>query len=182
MKKTIYLLWGSTVVMLIGTYFICPSLYSTSSIRYWIEWCSLNIWLAYILITVLRGIFLLPSTPFVLGGVLLFPHSPAFVLFVSMIGVLLSAYLVYCHSGRLNLSHKIVDKYPDRVNWLSKRLQSRRSTMVITFWSMFPLIPTDLICYVAGLAKTPLPYMLAGVLIGELCLNFCLVYLGVTLI
>lgn len=182
MKKTIYLVWGSMIVILIGAYFIYPSLYSTASIQYWIEWCSLNIWLAYILITVLRGVFLLPSTPFVLGGVFLFPHSPAFVLFVSMVGVLLSAYLVYYHSGKLNFSHKIVHKYPDRVHQLSERLQSRRSTMVITFWSMFPLIPTDLICYVAGLAKMPLPYMLAGVLIGELCLNFCLVYLGGALI
>lgn len=182
MKKTIYLVWGSMIVILIGAYFVYPSMYSTASLQYWVEWCSLNIWLAYILITILRGVFLLPSTPFVLGGVFLLPHSPAFVLFVSMMGVMLSACLVYYHSGRLNFSHKIVGKYPERVHRLSERLQSRRSTMVITFWSMFPLIPTDLICYVAGLAKMPLPYMLAGVLIGELCLNFCLVYLGVTLI
>ncbi|NRB49732.1 MAG: TVP38/TMEM64 family protein [Saprospiraceae bacterium] len=182
MKQTIYLIWGSMILILIGAYLVYPSLYSTASIKYWIEWCSLNIWLAYILITILRGVFLLPSTPFVLGGVFLFPHSPAFVLSISMVGVLLSACLVYYHSGGLNFSDKIMAKYPERVQQLSQRLQSRRSTMVITFWSMFPLIPTDLICYVAGLAKMPVQYMLTGVLIGELFLNYCLVYLGGALI
>lgn len=178
MKKAVYYLWGIMIVVLIGLYLIKPSLYNATSMQRWIEWCSLNIWLAYILITLLRGVFLLPSTPFVLGGVFLIPHSPVFVLFVSMVGVMLSASLVYYNSGGLAFSHKIAEKYPDRVKQLSGMLGKPQSTMVITLWSMFPLIPTDLICYVAGVAKMPVQYMLTGVLIGELCLNYCLVYLG----
>jgi len=178
MKKAVYLIWGLLIVSLMVAYLINPGMYNATTMQAWIEWCSLNIWLAYIIITILRGVFLLPSTPFVLGGAFLFPHSPAFVLFISMLGVMLSASLVYYNSGELAFSHKITERYPNRVNQLRTMLGSRRSTMVITLWSMFPLIPTDLICYVAGLAKMPVQYMLTGVLIGELCLNFCLVYLG----
>lgn len=178
MKKAVYYFWGTMILASISAYLIHPNLYHVSTMQRWIEWCSLNIWLAYILLTLVRGLFLLPSTPFVLGGAFLLPQAPVFVLLVSMVGVLLSASLVYYHSGQLAFTNKLAGRYPNRVEQLRKALGKPRSTILITLWSIFPLVPTDLICYVAALAKMPVQYMLGGVFLGELLLNYCLIYLS----
>ena len=38
---------------------------------------------------------------------------------------------------------------------------------IIIAWSAFPLLPTDLICYICGTLEVGLKKMLLGVLIGE---------------
>ncbi len=58
------------------------------------------------------------------------------------------------------------------------RLGSPYSTLFVLVWSFFPLVPTDLICYVAGIVKMPFKYLLIGVVVGESILVYCYVFLG----
>ncbi|MFT4602287.1 MAG: putative membrane protein YdjX (TVP38/TMEM64 family), partial [Arenicella sp.] len=56
--------------------------------------------------------------------------------------------------------------------------RSKNAIWISMIWSFFPLVPTDLICYIAGIVKMPLRYLLIGVGLGELILVTCYVYLG----
>ena len=60
-------------------------------------------------------------------------------------------------------------------------LQSRKSTWFVLAWSFFPLVPTDLICYVAGIVKMPFRSMFIGVFVGELTLDIFYVYFGASI-
>ena len=57
----------------------------------------------------------------------------------------------------------------------------RYSFWIVIGWSFFPLVPTDLICYVAGIAKMSYKKLVAAVVIGELPLVTFYVFAGVEL-
>ena len=48
-------------------------------------------------------------------------------------------------------------------------------------WAIFPAVPTDLICYAAGLVRMPYRRMLLGITIGELPLVTAYILLGTKL-
>lgn len=138
--------------------------------------------IAYVVISLIRGLFLIPSTPFVLAGVVLFPESPVFVITVSMIGILFTAILLYYFSDILGFSKKLQQKFPKKMAKWEERLRSKHAIWIVTGWSFFPLVPTDLICYVAGIVKMPIQYLLIGITVGEILLIGCYVYMGVGLL
>jgi len=57
-------------------------------------------------------------------------------------------------------------------------MQHKNAFWLVFFWSFFPLVPTDAVCYVAGVAKMPLRKMLTALLLGELPLVAVYVFLG----
>ena len=132
----------------------------------------------YIVATFVRGFFLIPSTPFVLCGVLLFPNQLFLVLVISMLGVLFSASLLYFFADFLGFSKKLEAKNVLGIQKWKNKLQQPRAGLFVMLWSFFPLVPTDLICYVAGLVKMRYLYFILGVAIGELTLNIFYVYYG----
>lgn len=85
---------------------------------------------------------------------------------------------LYYFSDALGFSEKLEKKYPEKLNRWHARLNSPKSTLIVIAWSFFPLVPTDLICYVAGIVKMPFKFMLLGVFIGEIILISLYVYLG----
>ena len=54
--------------------------------------------------------------------------------------------------------------------------------LIVIAWSFFPLVPTDVICYVAGIVKMPYRYLILGVLIGEVVLIYLYVFYGTGLV
>lgn len=135
-------------------------------------------WLIYIAATLVRGFFLLPSTPFVIGGTLLFPEHPFWVLFVSMVGVMFSATLLYYFADFLGFSKYLEKKNALGIQKWKDKLQKPTAGLVVLVWSFFPFVPTDIICYVAGLVKMRFLYFFLGVFLGELILNIFYVYYG----
>lgn len=132
----------------------------------------------YLGVTLIRGFFLIPSTPFVLCGVLLFPNQLFLVLIISMLGVLFSATLLYYFADLLGFSKKLEAKNVLGIQRWKKKLQKPQSGLFVLLWSFFPLVPTDLICYVAGLVKMRFLYFILGVGLGELTLNIVYIYFG----
>jgi uncharacterized membrane protein YdjX (TVP38/TMEM64 family) len=57
-------------------------------------------------------------------------------------------------------------------------LSGNRATIFVAGWSFFPLVPTDVICYVAGMMKMPFYKMMLGLFIGEMVLVTAYVCLG----
>ena len=177
-KRAIFILWLAAVLAAVICVLIYPDILSAEYVVNFIARFENQLLLAYFLISVLRGLFLIPSTPFVLAGILLFPAMPWIVLLISMIGILLTATGLYYFSDMLGFSEKLDKKFPEKMKIWHKRLNSPKATLIVLAWSFFPLVPTDLICYVAGIVKMPFRYLLLGVFVGELILVSFYVFVG----
>jgi uncharacterized membrane protein YdjX (TVP38/TMEM64 family) len=178
LKKVLYVLWIVIALIVLGVLLVNPSFFSVDNLTSFIRQFESQLLLAYILFSCIRGLFLIPSTPLVLAGAVLFPDSPITVIIISMIGILFTTLMLYYYSDTLGFSKKLEAKFPAKMIKWKGRLQSKNAIWIVLLWSFFPFVPTDLICYVAGIVKMPLKYLLLGVLIGELILVSCYVLLG----
>ena len=178
LRKVLYIIWSTIVI----SFFICllynPTLLQIEQFKSTFYQFESYLLLIYILVSFVRGFFLIPSTPFVIGGAALFPSMPHTILLISMLGVLFSASMLYYFSDLLKFSDKLEKKYPSRVQFWQEKLNRPNSTLLVLAWSFFPLVPTDLVCYVAGIVKMRFGYMLLGVFLGELILNIFYIYFG----
>ncbi|MFY7669637.1 TVP38/TMEM64 family protein [Tenacibaculum sp. MEBiC06402] len=177
-KKIFYILWGLLLLYFLYRYIQNPEIFSVEYLKNFISSYKGQILVVYILISLVRGFFLIPSTPFVLAGVLLFPDQLFLVLLISMAGIMLSATALYYFSDMLGFSEHLEKKYPNKVLKWKDKLQSSKATFLVLGWSFFPLVPTDIICYVAGIIKMPYKYMFTGVFIGELILVSFYIFSG----
>jgi uncharacterized membrane protein YdjX (TVP38/TMEM64 family) len=132
----------------------------------------------YLLASVTRALVLIPSTPFVLAGCLLFPGRPGLVLAISLGGIALSATLIYHFSGLLGLDDWLETRHPDPSRWMRQWLSGPWGFWALVGWSFFPLAPTDLACYLAGSLRLPFGRYLAAVCLGELLVCGGYVYLS----
>ena len=66
-----------------------PNALTPASIRGFLQQYEASALLIYLLISAVRGCFLVPGTPFVLAGVLLFPDSKWLVFAISLAGVVI---------------------------------------------------------------------------------------------
>ncbi|MEZ4987714.1 MAG: VTT domain-containing protein [Saprospiraceae bacterium] len=177
-RQIAYWVWITAVVIIGSTYLAMPDMFSPERVVKFIKTFEGEMMIAYIIATFLRGFFLIPSTPFVVGGALLFPNQLLLVLAVSMAGVMFSASLLYYFSDALGFSKKLEEKASDKVTLWKNRLRKPQATFFVLGWSFFPLVPTDVICYVAGIVKMPYRNMFIGVFLGELILDIFYVYFG----
>ena len=162
-------------------YLIKPSIFSPGTVVDFVDSFQGGALIIYTLITFIRGFFLIPSTPFVVGGALLFPDKLLLVLVVSMLGVLFSASLLYFFSNSLGFDERLEKKNPRKAKQWRALLQKRHATLFVLGWSFFPLVPTDLICYVAGAVKMPFRNLIFGVFVGELVLDVLYIFYGSSL-
>lgn len=135
----------------------------------------------YFAISMLRGFFLIPSTPFVLAGVLLFPQEPLWVFVISMLGVLFGCSVVYWFSERLGFGETLRRKYEGVYLGLQDKME-RYGTSIVILWSFFPLVPTDMICCIAGTIRMSFVRFLLAVFVGELFLILGYIYTGKALL
>lgn len=178
-KKIIYSIWVFVVVFILVLFLISPSSFTPEALADFLYRYESQLFIMYVTICILRGLFLIPSTPFVLTGVLIFPDQLWAVLLISMIGVLIGSTAVYYFSDLLGFSEKLEKRYPQKIENWHRRLNSPRAMLIVIAWSFFPLVPTDIICYVAGIVKMPFRYLILGVAIGELVLIYIYVFFGV---
>ena len=177
-KTLIYFIWIALLITLVVAYIINPEIITADYLIAFIQRFQNEMLLVYTLLTFVRGFFLIPSTPFVIGGGLLFPDQLLLVLLISIAGVLFSATSLYYFSDLLGFSSYLEKKFPSKIPAWKKKLDTPRSMLLVAGWSIFPFVPTDIICYVTGILKTPFKNVLFGVFIGELILCSLYVYFG----
>ena len=175
-KQLFYGLWLLVILYLIYSYLMDPSVLEVENLKRFMHSYGDNMLLVYVTVSLIRGFFLIPSTPFVLLGGLLFPEHKMMVLIISMIGVMFSATTLYYFSDALGFSRFLESKSSKKILRWKEKLQKPRAAYFVTAWSFFPLVPTDLICYIGGIVKMPFRYVFLGVFIGELLLNIVYVY------
>jgi len=118
----------------------------------------------YLLLGCLRGFTLIPATSLVLVGIIFFPPWPLFLL--TLVGILASSASIYYFAGALHLEDLLRQKHAHHLDRV-RALLNRYGLPMIAAWAFFPLAPTDLICYLAGVLRIRIWICLLGVAIGE---------------
>jgi len=177
LKQISALIWLAVVVFTLIFLLFNPQFLAADYLQGFFSRFENQIWLAYVIISALRGFILIPSTPFVVVGALLFPQHEVWVVLVSLLGLFVSASFLYFFADWLGLADYLQGKYPQKINKLTQVFQHRYAFLLVMGWAFFPLVPTDLICYIARLVKMPYSKMITGILLGEAILVIGLVYL-----
>ena len=133
----------------------------------------------YLVLGCLRGFTLVPATSLVLLGIVFFAPWPLYLL--TLVGILASSACVYYFAEALHIDELLREKHEKRLVGLHHALH-RYGLPVIIGWSFFPLAPTDLICYVAGVVRIPIGKLLLGVAIGEGTICAIYIFLGDSLL
>jgi uncharacterized membrane protein YdjX (TVP38/TMEM64 family) len=156
--------WGSIVVFSLFLYFLKPEWFDPFTLRQFFSDNLIVSLLMYFIVSTLRGFTLIPSTPLVLAGILVFPPLPLFL--VNQLAVYTSSAIVYLMSRQVRFDHFFHERYPKQVERLT-RLLHKRELLVISLWGFAPFVPTDMIVYVCSVLRIRLWKTLLGVSIGE---------------
>lgn len=127
----------------------------------------------YFLLLSVRGLTMIPSTPLLLAGVLIF--DPVELFFVNMAGILSSSTIVYYFSRYLGFDAYFEIKYGKYVRKIRRSITDKELPVIVG-WSFFPLVPTDLIVYVGSSLRVPVFKCLLGVFMGESILNMFYIF------
>jgi uncharacterized membrane protein YdjX (TVP38/TMEM64 family) len=133
----------------------------------------------YLLAGSLRGFTLIPCTNLVLLAIPIFPPVPLFI--ATLIGIAISSASIYAFADSLHIAEYFESKHPEKVARVRQALAKHPTTIVMA-WSFFPVVPTDLICYVAGVMEIPFARFMLGVLVGEGAICALYIFAGRTLL
>lgn len=167
-KRKTFLVWILAVAVLLTLYFTHRDQIDVELIRGVVEDRRSLVVPFYLLLLSLLGLTFIPSTPFAIAGVFLF--DPALAYLLNLAGIVTSSTIVYHFTRFLGFRYLLEARYPTETRRVQEAL-SRKELPIIIGWSFFPVVPTDLIIYVASTLKIPLWKCLLGVLVGEGALN-----------
>lgn len=177
-RRLLTYLWVAVVGGVLVLWLMNPSALSKESFESLLTRMGPWAFAGFVLISLVRGALLIPSTPVVLAGGAFFPNAIPLVLLVSMAGIVASATLLYRFPGFAGYDSMLAEKYPEQLGRLRRNLVKPGAVWLVAAWSFFPAVPTDLICYAAGLVGMPYRRMILGLVIGELPLVTAYVLLG----
>ncbi|MCC7376439.1 MAG: VTT domain-containing protein [Verrucomicrobiales bacterium] len=162
------ILWLVSLAAFLVIYLVNPGRFSAQNIAKTLQGAGHQIALLLLLVSVIRAFFLIPSTPFVLAGGLLLPDRPWTVLSISMVGIILSAILLYYFSEWLGFREYFRRLPGSSFDKLESALKGRFGFFYLVLWAFLPFAPTDAACYIAGITRMPFGKFLAGIGLGEL--------------
>ena len=115
----------------------------------------------------LRGLLLLPTTPVLLAGAVVFAATPAIAVVVALAGVVASAALVYAFADRLGVAAVLDRRYPEALASMRAHLAGPGGFASTVVLAATPVLPTYLVCYAASLVHVPERPYLVAVALGE---------------
>lgn len=166
-KKTLYT-WITITLIILLLYLFNRDLFDITFLQRFVQDHRFMVISIYLAILTFIGLTFIPSTPFALAGVLLFPPGQAYI--INLVGIITSSAIVYYFTQYLRLNLWIEGKYPDKIAKIKNALR-RKELPIIAGWSFFPVVPTDLIIYVSSTLNIPYWKCLIGIIIGEGTLN-----------
>jgi len=169
-RKGVLLAWIALIVFCCVYYFSHPKNFTAANLATYLLHYKEQLIAIYWVLSIIRGFTLLPSTPLVIAGTLVFPSQPFMVLFIAMFGIMASSAMIYYFSDRLGLNEFFIKKYPQKLEWVRARLEKPSGMLFVLFWAFFPAVPTDLASYAAGAIRMNFLKFFIAVFIGELIL------------
>ena len=170
--------WLCLVALVLGLLLLFPDWLTRDSISAYLAGLGSGALLVYLLMCMTRSLLMIPVTPFVLAGAITFPDLLMLVFGISLAGIVVGAFLIYSFPAFGGYDRLLEEKYPAKIALLKKNMHGKRSFWIIAGWSFFPLVPTDLICYVAGMVRLPFRKVVGPLMVGEIPLVTIYVYLG----
>lgn len=174
LRHLVKCIWISSILFCIATFLYNPNIFEKENIANFIGKFSTYAWIIYFLLHLFRGFVLLPSTPLIFAGVIVFPSQLVSVLLVSVLGIILCSLSIYYFSDKLGLSK--IFKKKNKLNLIEQKLNGKNSFYYILLWSFIPIVPTDLICYVSGALKIKILTFISSLFLGELVLCFIYIF------
>lgn len=168
LKKKALIIWICLLLILFIFYLILPNVFRLDFLTTFVKDNKLLAVFLFISIITLISLTLIPSTPFVLSGLLLF--SPLETLIYSLIIIILYSTITYYFARYLGLDKYFENKYPESIKKIRKALKGKE-WLIIIVWGFIPVVPTDLVIYMCSSLKIPFRKCLIGVLLGEGSLN-----------
>ncbi len=170
--------WLSLVAVAIGLLLLFPDWLTRDSISAYLGSLGSGALLVYLLMCITRSLLMIPVTPFILAGAITFPDFLMLVFAISMVGILAGAFLIYSFPAFGGYDRLLEERYPTKIARLKSTMRGKRHFWIIAGWSFFPLVPTDLICYVAGMVRLPFRKVVGPLTVGETPLVAIYVYFG----
>ena len=155
-----------------------PDWVSRDSIKTYLEGLGTAALTVYILMCMTRSLLLIPVTPFVFAGAITFPDLLILVFAISLAGIAVGAFLIYSFPAFGGYDRLLEERYPAMITLLTEKMHGNCSFFIIASWSFFPLVPTDLICYVAGIARLPFRKVVWPLMVGEVPLVTVYTFIG----
>jgi uncharacterized membrane protein YdjX (TVP38/TMEM64 family) len=162
-KQKIFYIWILFVCVSV-LFFIFDKTFSTIVLDFISKQSVFYISIFIFLLGVFRSFTLIPSTYLIILGLLFIPAWPLY--FIILSGVFVSSLSVYYFFEYLDLDKMLNQKHKNLVNKTEKYL-NKYEFPVVMFWSMNPVLPTDLICYIAGTLKLNVYKFITALMIGE---------------
>ncbi len=178
MLKHINTIWFVIVAIILSLILIFPEGLTRESISALLNQMGTLALVGYLLVSLTRSLLLIPCTPFVLAGAISFPQWPLAVFVISMAGIVVGALLVYSFPAIGSYDELLEKKYPAKIAALKEKMHSKYTFWFVAGWAFFPLVPTDAVCYIAGMAKLSFKKMVTAVVLGEIPWVICFVFLG----
>jgi len=166
-QKTLFI-WILVVVVTLILYYVKRDIFDISFLREYVKDHKELVLILYLIILTFIGLTFIPSTPFAVAGVLLFPPLMAYI--INLIGIITSSIVVYYFTKYLRIDLWLESKYPAKIEKIKKAL-CKKELPIIAAWSFFPLVPTDLIIYVSSTLNIPFWKCAIGIIVGEGTLN-----------
>lgn len=113
---------------------------------------------------IIRSFTLIPVTYLIILGLLFLPALPLYLIIISV--VIISSMLVFFFFEYLHVDKMLEGRYHKQIE-KTKYFLNKYELPVIIFWSMNPLLPSDIICYVAGTLRINFYKFITGMIIGE---------------
>lgn len=166
-KKSFYV-WLGLMAIILALYFINKEWFDITFLRKFVDNNKFMVITVYLIILTFIGLTLLPSSPFAMAGLFLFPAYETYI--INMVGIITSTALVYYFTQFLGLDKWMEMKFPKQIEKTRKTLTNKELPIIIA-WSFFPVVPTDIIIYVSSSLRISFLKCVIGVLIGEGILN-----------
>ncbi len=180
-RKVLRFIWLFLALITIAHYCLFPEKYTAEFLVDFFKANSVAIFITYVVLSLVRSVFFLPSTIFVIMGVVLYPDEPYLVLLISMLGIILGASWIYLSVGILKVEEMFSSKSQQKFKKAESGM-SRYGFWIVLFWSFFPAVPTDLICYVAGYSKMSYLKFITALFLGEIVLLSLYIWSGKSLV
>lgn len=168
-------IWFLCIVGALTHYFIHPEEYTAAKIATFLDHYESWTLLLFLVLSVARAFVLLPVTPLIFAGALLLPGSPWTVLGMSLLGIGLASTLIYYFSDWLGFRPHFEKAAPKQLGKITHWLKHPMGPLFVAGWAVFPFVPTDLVCYVAGTVRMSFWKFIGAVLLGEAIL--CAIYI-----
>lgn len=177
LKKIIAVVWILFLIVCISLILAYPEHFKPQALADFLAQFKGMMLIVYLLVSLLRGFTLVPSTPLVMAGTILFPGEPFLVLAISLVGIIFSSAMIYYFSDYLGFGTYLEKKYPAQVVKIENQLQKPTGILFVFLWAFFPLLPTDAVCYVAGTLKMNFLKFILATAVGELILiSICIFF------